>query len=411
MNISTFQLANGIRVVFQPDVSINTVHCGFFMRTGSRDESAEQHGLAHLIEHCLFKGTKRRKAFHILNRIDSVGGEINAFTTKEETCVFTSALKEYFMRSAELLSDVVFNSIFPEKEIEKEKQVIADEINSYRDAPDEQLFDDFEQYLFPDNALGRPILGEEPTLERLDRRTILEFVKSNYSTHNMVFAVVGNVQKSRVERFARLYLEGVQRSDDGAIHRDQTHVALFQKEERKPVHQTHALIGSEAPSMTSDWQEPMVLLTNILGGPALNSRLNLNIREKFGFCYHIEAGYQAYSDTGVFQVYFGTDQKHYAKTRKLVLKELQKFIENSMTSRALTTAQNQLIGQVALARENRGSLMLALGKSMLFLNNVESFDEFVEKVKSITALQLQEVATTVFSEKNLSSLVYLPEKK
>ncbi len=409
MEFSSFQLDNGIRVIHQFDKSVNTVHCGFLIKAGSRDETAEEHGLAHLIEHCLFKGTQKRKAFHILNRIDSVGGELNAYTTKEETCVFSSALREHFTRSAELLFDIVFSPMFPEREIEKEKQVILDEINAYKDAPDEMLFDDFEQYLFDGHSIGRSILGAEKVINNLGRSQLIDFVGKHYATDRIVFSVVGNVSPRQLERFCAQYLEQIptRKYLNGKRVRPQT--TAFDKLEKRPVHQCHTIVGSESFALDQDERKTMVLLNNILGGPAMNSRLNLHIRERYGFCYHIESGYHAYSDTGIFQVYFGTDQKHHARTLRLVKKELERFIDEPLTPRALSNAQGQLIGQVALARENRANHMLSLGKAVLHFGQADTFEDFVEDVHSITSQEIQEVAARVFDGDRMSSLAFFPE--
>ena len=283
MEFNTFQLPNGIRVIHQFDGGIATVHCGFMIKAGSRDERDAEHGLAHLIEHCLFKGTGKRKAYQILNRLDAVGGEINAYTTKEETCIFSSALREHFQRAAELLFDIVFAPRFPSNEIEKEKQVILDEINSYKEAPDEMLFDDFEDHMFPGQPIGRSILGAEKVIQSLSRDDILDFVQRHYATDRIVFSVVGNITSRSLDHFCERYLATIPERTFMNGKRVKPEAQVFHLRQEKTVHQCHAMIGSEAPSTADDQRRPMVLLNIILGGPAMNSRLNLNIRERYGF--------------------------------------------------------------------------------------------------------------------------------
>jgi predicted Zn-dependent peptidase len=386
-----------------------TVHCGFIINAGSRDELSTENGIAHLIEHCLFKGTERRKAFHILTRLDSVGGEVNAYTTKEETSIYASALKEHFNRAAELLVDITFSSIFPEKEIEKEKSVIIDEINSYKDNPDEMLMDEFEERLFPDHALGRSILGTADLVNGFTREDILRFVERNYSTDQIVFTCVGNVSLKKIETFCNNVLEKLPTSTSNRTNRTIPESTMFRESKKTSVHQVHSLLGCKTIGFDDDRRRAMVLMNNILGGPALNSRLNLNIRERFGYCYYIESSYAPYADTGVFQIYFGTDKRHERKVAKLIVKELKSLTDVSLSDRVLSVSKKQLIGQIALSQENRANLMLSLGKALLQFDKVDQFEEIQEQVHEITADEIQVLAAETFDDNSLASLSYVPE--
>lgn len=410
MEFEIFKLSNGLRVIHLEDPNARTIHCGFIINAGSRDECEDEHGLAHLIEHCLFKGTGRRKAYHILTRLDSVGGEINAYTTKEETCVYASAMKEHFNRASELLFDIVFSPRFPSKEIIKEVSVINDEINSYKDDPGEMVMDEFEERLFPGHPLGRSILGTEKNLGRMDRDALLAFVDRLYSTDQIVFACVGNVSRKRVMQFVERVLEQVPAKKRLNAIRSTPVAGQFEQVKRTDVHQVHAIVGSATVGLNDERRRSMILLNNILGGPALNSRLNLNIRERKGYCYSIESNFNPYVDVGLFEIYFGTDMRHFSRTLKLIRQEMNTLVEQHLTPRSLALAKKQLIGQIALAQENRASLMLSLGKSLLHFDRVDTFAEMEEDLMSITEADLQELASEVFAPERLSTLAYTPAR-
>lgn len=409
MEFDILRLPNGLRVLHVEDANIMTVHCGFIINAGSRDETREESGIAHLIEHGLFKGTQRRKAFHILTRIDSVGGEINAYTTKEETCIYATALKEHFERAGELLVDVTFSSNFPEKEMKKEISVIKDEINSYKDNPDEMLVDEFEERMFPEHSLGRPILGSEENISRLGRTNIKRFVDRLYKTDQIVFVCVGNLSKRKLRSFCKRILEPIQLKQTTEVTRVRPESAQFKVDKKTSVHQVHSLIGKSTFGLDDDRRRTMVLLNNILGGPALNSRLNLNIREKMGYCYYIESHYNAYTDCGIFEIYFGTDKRHFNRVNKLIKKELDILKDRRLTERMLHAAHNQLIGQIAVSQENRSNLMLSLGKSLLHFDRVDSFGEIKRQIESISARDIQDLANELFDNGPMSQLSYLPE--
>ncbi|NQX92753.1 MAG: insulinase family protein, partial [Flavobacteriales bacterium] len=319
MEFYTFTLDNGIRVIHK-QISRDVSHCGLIVNAGSRDELEHQQGLAHFIEHCVFKGTKKRKPFHILSRLDSVGAEINAYTTKEETCIYGSFLEQHLERAMELMSDITFNSTFPEKELLKEKEVILDEILSYQDSPGEQIFDDFEDFVYSGHPIGRNILGTEESLKELNREEILEFIGRRYRNDQLVFTSVGNTDPRKVRRLCEKHLGdrvGVKSEDQRLPFAGYSPKHL---EVEKDTHQVHYILGAASYAHNDEKRTTMVLLNNILGGPGLNSRLNLHIREKYGFAYNIESMYHSYSDTGLFQLYLATDPKYIKKTLKLVRK-------------------------------------------------------------------------------------------
>ena len=407
MEYNLIELKNGIRIIHKP-VKSEVAHCGFVIKTGSRDENLAENGITHFIEHAIFKGTKKRKAYHILNRIDNVGGEINAFTTKEQTSIYASFTKEHFERALELLSDILFNSTYPEAELKKEKDVIIDEINSYLDSPYEQIYDDFEQLIFKDHSLGMNILGTVDSVKKIDKKKILKFIKQNYCTNKIVFSVVGDISFKKIEKLCKKYLNDIPEKTNESKRLLFENYHPIQKEIKKDVYQTHSVIGNIAYSTHHKYKTGFILLNNILGGPAMNSRLNIGIREKYGFAYNIESSYTAFSDIGLFYIYLGTDQKYIDKSIKLVHKELKLLRDKKLSSSQLQKAKQQIIGQITLSEENNCNVMLGMGKSMLLYNKVDALKKIYKKINAITEEELQEIANEVFDKKQLSSLIFTP---
>lgn len=409
MEYNLYKLDNGIRIVHKP-ISGKIAHCGFIINTGSRDELLEENGIAHFIEHTIFKGTLKRKAHHILNRIDSVGGEINAYTTKEKTCVYASFVVDYFERATELLSDILINSTFPEKEIEKEKDVIIDEIHSYQDTPFEQIYDDFEELVFCNHSLGMNILGTEQSVNKINRNTILDFINRNYATNQIVFSIIGDVSEKKIKQISKKYLENIPTKIKPLIRIDFKDYKPFQKSIEKDNFQSHCIIGNVAYGATDKKKPGFILLNNILGGPAMNSRLNMTIREKYGYAYSIESSYTSYTNTGIFSIYLGTDQKNINKSIDLTLKELKKLRDTKFSTIQLHRAKVQLLGQIALSEENNANIMLGIGKSLLNYGKVDSLEEVYEKINRISSNDLLEISNEVFNEKQLSTLIYESKK-
>jgi predicted Zn-dependent peptidase len=404
-----YELANGIRIVHKQVSHTKIVHCGFILDIGSRDERADQQGIAHYWEHMAFKGTEKRKAFHIINRLEAVGGELNAYTTKEKICFYASILDQHVENAIELLSDITFHSVFPEKQIEKERNVILEEMSMYYDTPEDAIQDDFDEVIFGQHPLGRNILGTVETVKSFKREDFLQFINENLSSERLIFASVGNLTMKRVVRLVEKYLKGVPRfsaqrtrlSFQGYMPKQQT---VF-----RSITQAQCAIGRTAFPIADTRRLPFFALVNILGGPGMNSRLNLSLREKHGFVYSIDASYNSYSDTGLLGIFFGTDPKQVNKCISVVLRELKRLREVKLGTMQLHSAKEQLIGQLAMAEENNMSLMLMMGKSILDLGKIDSLDTIFNSIRKITALQLQDMANEMLAEEDLSMLTFLPK--
>ncbi len=408
MKSLTHVLKNGIRLVYLENPS-PVSHCGLMIGAGSRDEVKGKEGLAHFIEHVLFKGTRKRKAYQVLNRLEVVGGELNAYTTKEETCLHASFMPIHFERAVELISDIFFNSEFPEKEIEKEKEVVLDEINSYMDNPMEQIYDDFECQIFDGKSLGNPILGTHQSVKNYTRKDILTFIKKNYHNHNLVFSYTGDLPFTYVVTLVEKYFIG------NGIKGKSPKLNSIKKIKKsivttnKKTIQAHYIAGSLAYSSHSAKRFPLFLMNNILGGPGMNSRLNMNIREKYGFTYHIESAYVPFSDCGLFNIYLATEKKFLDKSLKLVSKEFDKLKKELISSSQLERYKYQLKGQIAISQENKAGVMLNNAKSILNYNRPLNIMEVFRKLDEVSSSQIMEVANDVLDPANLSSLLYNPE--
>lgn len=403
---SVFTLPNGLRCVHCPDKS-EVSHVGIIIKTGSRDEYPNENGLAHFIEHAFFKGTTKHSSAWVLNRLDSIGGELNAYTTKEETVIYASFLTKYIERAVELITDILLNGSFPEKELVKEKAVIADEIKMYRDNPQEDIADNFDSLLFPEHPLGSPILGTEESLQKFDASMIRAFISRNYSTREMVLSYVGAVSCKRFSMLVEKYFEKATFNGNGIQHRSNpVQQALMFKQENRNLNQTHCIIGKRSYSMGHPRRVAFTLLNNILGGPAMNSRLNLNIREKYGYCYAIDSSYHAFTDTGLFSVYFGTDTANYKRTKDLVLKEFERFTSNPLTQKQLNSAKTQWIGQLALSRQNGQNKMLANAKSLLLFNEPDPLAKTLKHIERLTLDDINQTATEFFNTSDFTELVY-----
>lgn len=384
-------------------------HCALMIGAGGRDEPEHKPGLAHFLEHVLFKGTKKRNAWQILNRLEVVGGELNAYTTKEETCIHASVLNEHFERAVELIGDIVLNPVFPEKEIVKEKEVVLDEIRSYLDNPTEQIFDDFECMVFRDHPLGRPVLGTEDSVKSFTRKDVTGFVENHYRPTEMVFSYCGNLPEEKVKQIAEKYFPFKRKAaPDGKIKSVIKKSALHHEEKRNVSH-AHYICGSKAFHIQSNKRFALYQLNNILGGPGMNSRLNMNIRERHGLTYHVESGYAPFKDTGLFHVYLASDTKHLNRCIDLVNKEFKKLKEEKITPAQLTRYKYQLKGQIAIAQENRAGVMLNNAKSVLNYNKPLDIAELFKKIDAVTPEEVMDVANEILQEKKLSSLVYLPK--
>ena len=405
MEYTTFVLPNGIKLIHIQTVS-PVAHCGFFINTGTRDEDDNEHGMAHFIEHLLFKGTKKRKAFHVLSRLDDVGGELNAYTTKEETCVHASFLKEYYERTIELISDIVFHSTFPEKAIESEKDVIVDEINSYKDSPSELIFDEYEEYFFLNHPLARNILGKAKYLKKYGRANILAFINKTYNTDQMVFTSVGNITFSKLVKFFEKHFKDIPSNIRDTTRTPFLSYQPFTTALKRNTFQVHAILGNLGYDLKDSRRMGLHLLSNIIGGPGMISRLNLALRERKGYSYNIESSYSPYSDTGIFNIYFSTDKEYLEKCFDIIHKELDALRNKPLGTLQLKKAKQQIAGQLAISFESNENQMLSIGKSYLVYDKVDSTEEIFEKIESITSVELLDIANEVLDKDRLSVLIY-----
>ena len=405
-------LPNGIRIISRQTPSIVT-HAGVYINVGSRNEQGDEEGIAHFIEHSIFKGTTHRRSYHIRNRIDGVGGELDAFTTKEETCVYASALTEHLERSLELFADILFHSNFPEHEIEKEKDVVIEEINLYKDSPSELIFDEFEEQFFGKHPLAHNILGTKKNVKRFTSQFLLDYMHRHYTPDRMVITVVGNVEFGRLVRLCERYFGGERgeglpvatNNQQGSTPNFQP--STFHTQLHKHTHQVHMLIGGPAPTLFDSKKTAFTLLNNILGGPAMNSRLNVAVREKHGFCYSIESQYVPFTDAGVFYIYAGVDNDAAEQSTELILKELRHLRDVRMSSQQLLAAQKQFIGQMAITNDSGLNEMQSIGKAYLNFEHVDTLEEMNRDILSVTPQELQDTAQQLLNEDSLSYLYYL----
>ena len=368
-----YTLPNGMRIIHEPSAS-KVAYCGFAVDAGTRDELENEQGMAHFVEHLIFKGTAKRKAWHILNRMENVGGDLNAYTNKEETVIYSAFLTEHFGRAFELLVDIVFHSTFPQREIEKETEVIIDEIQSYEDNPSELIFDDFEDLIFPGHPLGRNILG--------------------------------NLSFKKVVLMAKKLLADIPATP---VHYGRTLPPLYVPEHlvvHKDTHQAHVMIGSRGYNAYDDKRTALYLLNNVLGGPGMNSRLNVSLRERRGLVYNVESNLTSYTDTGTFCIYFGCDPADLDYCTRLVYKELKRLRDVRMTSSQLAAAKKQLIGQIGVASDNNENNALGMGKTFLHYNKCETSEAVFHRIEQLTSEALLEVANEMFAEDYLSTLIY-----
>jgi len=409
MTCQYHELRNGVRLIHSQQRG-NVSHLGVVVHAGSRDETTGQQGLAHFIEHLIFKGTKKRSNYQVLSRLENVGADLNAFTTKEDTSVYASIQAKYYKRAAELLSDIVFHSVFPEKEIEKEKAVILDEINSYRDNPAEWIHDEFDELIFKDHPLGRNILGTQAKLKHYSRKDIIDFHTANYNPTRIVLSSVANIPFAKAIAIAEMYFSEIGESNGPAERQAFSGYVPVTVTRKYSRHQAHVVIGNTACSAHDNRRIAMALLNNLLGGPAMNSRLNIALREKNGIAYNLESNYQPFSETGLFSIYCGTEELLLPKAIELIHKELHKLKSGRLTPVGLHTAQRQLKGQLAISLESHQNEMLAMGKNVLVYGRVEPVEEIYRKIDSITSGGLLEIANEVFDTTRLSTLIFNNQK-
>lgn len=406
MDTKIYELPNGLRVIYKYIPYTRTVHCGYVINSGSRDDREGEMGMAHFIEHMIFKGTAKRKTFHILNYLESVGGDVNAYTTKEKTCLYASMVAEYFDRATELLTDIAFNSTFPEKEIVKEKQIISEEIDMYRNAPDEAIFEDFDEMIFPKHSLGNPILGTKESIRSFTQDIMRRHIASSFVSGQVVYSIVGNVSEKEVEKIIAKYLKPISMPVADLKRIQPNHSQIADKHVQIETDQAHEIIGGRAYPLQQELYFPFLVLTNLLGGPAMNSTLNLNIREKHGLTYNISSFYSPYLDSGMWGIYYACETKNLNRIRKLVHQELKKISSTPLGVIRLNQAKKQLVGQLTLGYENLLNQMLSHAKDLLDFGYVSSFNDYVKDIEAVTAAEIQKAAEEIFVQQDISTITY-----
>ena len=425
MKYNTYTLDNGLRIIHLPSDS-KVVYCGYQINAGTRDEEPGEEGLAHFCEHVTFKGTERRKAWHILNCLESVGGDLNAYTNKEGTVYYAAILKEHIARAVDLLSDIVFHSTYPQQEIDKEVEVICDEIESYNDSPAELIYDEFENILFKGNSLGHNILGTAEQVRQFTTEDALRFTRKLYRPDNAVFFAYGDIDFKKLVTLLKRSVgsEELRVKNEEFNCCEERRVKSTGSEERrvkseepnspkgqtivmeKHTHQAHVMIGTQAYDVHDDRRMPLYLLNNILGGPGMNAKLNLALREHNGLVYTVESTMVAYGDTGTWSIYFGCDEHDVKRCLRLVRKELDRFMEKPLSDAQLRAAKKQIKGQIGVACDNRENFALDFGKSFLHYGWEKNVDRLYEQVDEITAQQIQSVAQELFDEHRLTTLIF-----
>ena len=455
MKYNTYTLDNGLRIIHLPSDS-QVVYCGYQINAGTRNEEPGEEGLAHFCEHVTFKGTERRKAWHILNCLESVGGDLNAYTNKEGTVYYSAILKEHIARAVDLLSDIVFHSVYPQAEIDKEVEVICDEIESYNDSPAELIYDEFENILFKGSPLGHNILGTAEQVRSFKTEDALRFTRKLYRPDNAIFFAYGDIDfKKLVKLLKTLNMEhgtlnfmnsktsetpaetlnlelgtlnfmnnktsetpAAEMEAGDANHKVQSSKFKVQSKEvqskvagqtivmQKNTHQAHVMIGTRAYDVNDDRRMPLYLLNNMLGGPGMNAKLNLALREHNGLVYTVESTMVAYGDTGTWSIYFGCDEHDVKRCLRLVRKELDKFMQKPLSDAQLKAAKKQIKGQIGVACDNRENFALDFGKSFLHYGWEKNVDRLYEQVDAITAAQIQAVAQELFDKDRLTTLIF-----
>nr|WP_307985566.1 pitrilysin family protein [uncultured Prevotella sp.] len=415
MKYNTYTLDNGLRIIHLSSDS-KVVYCGYQINAGTRDEEPGEEGLAHFCEHVTFKGTERRKAWHILNCLESVGGDLNAYTNKEGTVYYAAILKEHIARAVDLLSDIVFHSTYPQQEIDKEVEVICDEIESYNDSPAELIYDEFENILFKGNSLGHNILGTVEQVRQFTTEDALRFTRKLYRPDNAVFFAYGDIDFKKLVTLLKRSVGSEELRVKNEEFNSREEERMKGEESNSPkgqtivmekhTHQAHVMIGTQAYDVHDDRRMPLYLLNNILGGPGMNAKLNLALREHNGLVYTVESTMVAYGDTGTWSIYFGCDEHDVKRCLRLVRKELDKFMEKPLSDAQLRAAKKQIKGQIGVACDNRENFALDFGKSFLHYGWEKNVDRLYEQVDEITTQQIQSVAQELFDEHRLTTLIF-----
>ena len=409
--IETYILDNGLRIVACPSVT-DVVYCGIAVDAGTRDELPGEEGMAHFTEHLSFKGTTHRRAWHILNRMESVGGDLNAFTGKEETVYYSTCLRPHFARAVDLLFDVVFNSTYPQHEMDKEVEVVIDEIESYNDSPADLIYDDFENLIFQGHALGHNILGRAEELRRMTSQDVRNFVERLYLPTRMVLYVYGNVPMTTIVREAVKALRKARERESGAetlsvVRQAPTLYTPRHVEVEKAAHQAHVMMGVRTFAATDPRHLHLYVLNNMLGGPGMNSRLNLSLRERNGLVYNVESASVGYTDTGVWTVYFGCDPHEVVRCKKLVMRELAHLTERPLSASVLEAAKRQIMGQAGISYDSFENVAINMGKRFLHYNTTQTYEALCQRVLALTSEELFHTAREVFVPENISTMMFV----
>lgn len=400
-----FQLKNGIKLIHK-EIDSTISHFGVLVNAGTRDEDEHKSGIAHFVEHTIFKGTRKRSAHQVIRRIEDVGGELNASTSKEETYFHSSFLSADYERAVELLADIFGNATFPETELEKEKDVVIEEINYYKDTPSELIYDDFETLVFQGHPLGRNILGTKKSVKALRQKDIFDFIGQNYAQGNVVISSAGKISSARLQRMAERYFADFSLASSAKERNPFDQYQVRHEHVNKHSSQSHVMLGNVAYDITDSKKDAFQLLTNLLGGPSMNTRLNMAIRENKGLAYSVDATYSAFSDSGLFTIYIGCEHDAIDQCIDLTYKELNKLRQQKLGTMQLQYAKKQFLGQVAITNEGKLNEMLSIGRAALFFNEVETMEEAFAKIESITAEEIMAVANEILIPDKMSSLIY-----
>ena len=398
-------LKNGIKLIHK-EINSPISHFGILVNAGTRDEDEDKMGIAHFVEHTIFKGTQKRSAHQVIRRLEDVGGELNASTSKEETYFHASFLSADYPRAVELLADILFHSTFPEQELEKEKDVVIEEINYYKDTPSELIIDDFESMVYQGHPMGRNILGTRKDVKHFKREDILNFIRRNYARNNIVLASAGNISEKQLLRLCERYFTDEQLVESPSPRTPFDNYQTQHQRVNKHSNQSHIMIGTPAYAITRDERTAFQLLTNLLGGQGMNTRLNMAIRENKGLAYSVEAVYSPFSDTGLFTVYIGCEHDTIEQCINLSYKEFKKLCQNKLGTMQLHYAKKQFIGQIAITNEAKLNEMISLGRTALFFDEVESTEESIAHLEALTADELLHVANEILIPDQMSTLIF-----
>ncbi|MFY0627500.1 MAG: insulinase family protein [Reichenbachiella sp.] len=403
-----FELESGIRIVHRQVTNTKIAHCAIMLDIGSRDEKPHQQGIAHFWEHMAFKGTKKRKAFHVINRLESVGGELNAYTTKEKICFYASVLDDHFSKAVELLSDITFNSIFPEAQLNKEREVILEEMSMYQDSPEDAIQDELDALIFDGHQLGKNILGHVESVNGFNRKHILDFIEDNIDTSRLVISSVGPFSLRKIKKIMERHFGGIPQVKKERIRVSPNGHNIKNEVVNKDILQSHIALGRRAFDMHSASKIPFFVLNNIFGGHSLNSKLNMALREQNGFVYNIESNFHAMTDSGYFTLFYATDPKKLKRSLELVEREMTKLKKIELGQRQLQSAKDQIKGQLAMAEENNQNYMLMMAKNLLDYNKINSLESVFEKIDAVTSTQLKTLSNEMLNMEEMSALKYIP---